>query len=168
MEDSSSSQFHVFQDCLARRIISQQVISSSEENAELEDFISYLAVESWPILPPSLQHATYESRSTVPDVETLSLDATSTAFIDTLLSYELSSDADAALVFLRKTIEDYVREACAPPPVWKLTRTKECEICGREVRLTYHHLIPRSTHTKVLKKKWHPETMLNSVAWLCR
>ena len=32
----------------------------------------------------------------------------------------------------------------------------------------YHHLIPRSTHHKVLKKGCHPETMPNSVAWLCR
>ena len=42
------------------------------------------------------------------------------------------------------------------------------EICEREVPLTYHHLIPREVHDKVLKKKWHPEAMLNSVAWLCR
>lgn len=23
-------------------------------------------------------------------------------------------------------------------------------------------------HVKVLRRKWHPEHMLNSVAWLCR
>ena len=27
---------------------------------------------------------------------------------------------------------------------------------------------PREVHAKALKKKWHPEAMLNSVAWLCR
>ena len=52
--------------------------------------------------------------------------------------------------------------------MWSKTRTTECEICEREVPLTYHHLIPREVHDKVRKKKWHPEAMLNSVAWLCR
>ena len=166
MEDlASAPQFYIFKDCLARRIISRDV---AEDSTELDDFVSYLATESWPTLPPLLQNATYDTRSTVPDIDHLSLDATPTAFIDTLVSYRLADDPDASLVFLRKTIEDYVGEACAPPPVWKSTRTKECEICEREVRLTYHHLIPRSTHAKVLRKKWHPETMLNSVAWLCR
>jgi len=36
------------------------------------------------------------------------------------------------------------------------------------VPLTYHHLIPREVHRKVLKRGWHREDMLNSVAWLCR
>ncbi len=52
--------------------------------------------------------------------------------------------------------------------MWFKTRTTECEICEREVPLTYHHLIPREVHDKARKKKWHPEAMLNSVAWLCR
>lgn len=31
----------------------------------------------------------------------------------------------------------------------------ECEICGREIRLTFHHLIPKETHRKWLKRrKW--------------
>ena len=34
--------------------------------------------------------------------------------------------------------------------------------------LTYHHLIPREVHKKVLKRGWHEEAVLNSVAWLCR
>ncbi|KAG1774565.1 hypothetical protein EV702DRAFT_1122875 [Suillus placidus] len=68
-------------------------------------------------------------------------------------------------------LHDFISQACAPPPVWTSTCTKECEICEREVRLTCHHLIPRSTHAKVLKKKgrqMHPESMINFVAWLCR
>lgn len=34
--------------------------------------------------------------------------------------------------------------------------------------MTYHHLIPKSTHERVLKRGWHTEDKLNSVAWLCR
>jgi hypothetical protein len=58
----------------------------------------------------------------------------------------------------------------APPvPVWSSTRTSACELCQREwIPLTYHHLIPRSTHAKVLKRGWHEERELGSVAWLCR
>lgn len=34
--------------------------------------------------------------------------------------------------------------------------------------LTYHHLIPKAAHARVLKRGWHTEDRLNSVAWLCR
>ena|ERR1700722_14795885 len=170
MQEPTSDQFHTFKDCLARRILSwhPDATNSSEGSSGLDDFASYLASESWPTLPPVLQIASFDTRSAMPELETLSLDATSASFVDTLISYGMCLDYDAALVFLRKTIEDYIHEACAPPPVWSTTRTQECEICEREVRLTYHHLIPRSTHSKVLKKKWHSKAMLNSVAWLCR
>jgi len=69
---------------------------------------------------------------------------------------------------LKEVLEEYVSAATAPPPVWSHTKAKECEICEREVPLTYHHLIPREVHKKALKRGWHPEWMLNSVAWLCR
>lgn len=53
--------------------------------------------------------------------------------------------------------------------MWSSTRTTECEICGRDwIPLSYHHLIPKEVHGKVLKRKWHEEWRLNSVAWLCR
>lgn len=165
----SSSQYALYKDCIARRIITRpDMQDTSGESSELDEFTSYLAQESWPSLPILLREASYESRSQVPDVEDISLDATPTSFIDTLMSYDLVPDYEDALKLLRKAIGDYIQEACAPPPVWSLTRTTECEICEREIPLTYHHLIPRSTHAKALKKKWHPETMLNSVAWLCR
>ena len=35
------------------------------------------------------------------------------------------------------------------------------------MRLTYHHLIPREMHDTAVKRGWHPEWMLNRVAWLC-
>lgn len=175
--DSCVPQYSIFKDCLARRVLAEpgvlgQSSDDSDDSDALDDFTSYLADEIWPALPPTLQRATHENRSQVPDVDDLPLDSIPPSFSDTLVSCGLVPDADAdsdsSLRFLRRVLKDYVAEACAPPPMWSKTRTTECEICEREVPLTYHHLIPREVHDKVLKKKWHSETMLNSVAWLCR
>lgn len=169
-----SPQFSTFKDCLARRILAYPGIldRSEAESAAgsdpLDDFTAYLAEEIWPYLPSALQEATYENREAVPDVDGLSLDNVPTILSDTLVSCGFTQDADDATPFLRKVLKSYVSETCAPPPMWSKTRTTECEICEREVPLTYHHLIPREVHDKVRKKKWHPEAMLNSVAWLCR
>jgi hypothetical protein len=159
-----SEQFTIFKDSLARRFIAQP----AAETSDLDDFTSYLADEVWPFLPAVLRDASYDTRDKLPDIDTICLDNTPTSFVDTLVSYGLSSDDDAALKFLRKVIEAYIAQICAPLPPWKSTYTSECELCERAVPLTYHHLIPRSTHKKALKSKWHPERMLNSVAWLCR
>lgn len=167
----ASEQFSLFKDTMARHILARPALrdaSDSLDNSDIDEFTTYLAQETWPVLPPALQSATYEIRNSIPDPDTVSLDATPLTFIETLVSYSLVSDEDDALVFLRKVVVGYVAEACAPPPVWKSTRTTECEICERDIPLSYHHLIPRSTHAKVLKKGWHPESQLNSVAWLCR
>jgi len=160
-----SEQFSVFKDCLARRFIAQP---TADETSDLDDFTSYLADEVWPFLPAVLREASYDTRDKLPEADTISLDNTPTSFVDTLVSYGLSSDDDAALTLLRKVVVDYIAQISAPLPQWGSTRTETCELCERAVPLTYHHLIPRSTHTKVLKSKWHPERMLNSVAWLCR
>ncbi|KAF9650418.1 hypothetical protein BDM02DRAFT_3112184 [Thelephora ganbajun] len=177
----SSSQFFLFKDCLARRLLSTSNLpadGSQGSDDPLGDFTSYLASEVWPSLPMPLRDASYDSlpsdnvlKEMLSDPSSIPLDAfpIPTSFFDTLTSYCLFGDADDCVRFLRKVLSDYLTEATAPPPVWKQTRTEECEICERSwVRLTYHHLIPRSVHAKVLKKKWHPESMLNSVAWLCR
>ncbi|KIP04889.1 hypothetical protein PHLGIDRAFT_75151 [Phlebiopsis gigantea 11061_1 CR5-6] len=167
--ETLSPQFSMFKDALARRLISRPGFADeSSDPSELEDFTLYLADEVWPILPEPLRAATYYSRDSVPPVDDLSLDSTPPGFADTLTSCGLSDDADGAMALLRRVLDDYVVEACAPPPVWSKTRTTECEICERAVPLTYHHLIPREVHARALKKKWHPEEMLNSVAWLCR
>ncbi|KAJ3510919.1 hypothetical protein NLJ89_g4404 [Agrocybe chaxingu] len=174
---SSTSQFYLFKDCLARRILQYQTAGDADDASDsaLDDFATYLTTEAWPTLPSALKEATYEARGSlrqsIPDVESedaLSLDSTSAAFIESLVSYGIVSDDDEAFRFLRRALAEYVEQACAPPPVWSSTRSKECEICQQEVPLTYHHLIPKSVHAKVLKKGWHPESMLNSVAWLCR
>ena len=165
----SSTQYSSFKDCLARRIISRPgMLESGEDASDLHDFTSYLASEVWSSIPEAVQEATYSTRGSVPSIDTLSFYNAPTSFIDTLTSSGIAEDSDDALAFLRRIVEDYYAEVCAPPPMWSKTRTKECEICEREIPLTYHHLIPREVHNKVLKKKWHPEHMLNSVAWLCR
>ncbi|KAF8710129.1 hypothetical protein AX14_013426 [Amanita brunnescens Koide BX004] len=174
-----ASQYHIFNHCLARILLSRlDVVNNSQDpntsqdhtgqESDLDDFSSYLSSESWPSLPPSLQTATYESRDAVPDPDVLPLDSIPPSFFDTMAAYGITSDTDESMSFIRHVLRDFVQEACAPPPVWSSTRTTECEICEREVPLTYHHLIPRSTHEKARKRKWHPESMLDSVAWLCR
>ena len=66
-------------------------------------------------------------------------------------------------------ISDYVAAVTSPPPIWANTRTLACEICDRDwIPLTYHHLIPKQVHEKALKRQWHEEWKLNTVAWLCR
>ncbi|KAG6827094.1 hypothetical protein H0H92_013226 [Tricholoma furcatifolium] len=168
--ENNSSQFSLFKDCIAKRIFAHtETRKQTQDSSELDEFSSYLASEAWPTLSDSMHTATYESRQSIPsDMDDVPLDNTSVAFADTLIAYGFVADHDDAIKFLRNALSDYILDACAPPPVWSSTRTTYCEICEREVPLTYHHLIPRSTHAKVLKKKWHPESMLNSVAWLCR
>ncbi|KDQ09916.1 hypothetical protein BOTBODRAFT_36731 [Botryobasidium botryosum FD-172 SS1] len=173
--EDTTAQSSIFKDCLARRVIAQPALSdtpdassSSSSGSDLDEFISYLASEVWETLPSQLRALTHEHPVIDVDADALSLATIPGSFTDTLVSYGIAADPDSACDFLRSVLRDYVDEARAPPPAWSSTRTSECEICERDVPLTYHHLIPRSTHTKVLKRKWHPESLLNSVAWLCR
>jgi 5-methylcytosine-specific restriction endonuclease McrA len=81
----------------------------------------------------------------------------------------LPESLDLTAAFLRPVLTDYITSATTGPPVWASTRTEACEICERDwIPLSYHHLIPRDVHAKVLKRGWHEEWQLNSVAWLCR
>jgi serine protease inhibitor ecotin len=43
-----------------------------------------------------------------------------------------------------------------------------CELCEREMRRTFHHLIPKETHNKYLKKKQLPENIMGDCnrVWL--
>lgn len=183
--DIESQNFSLFRDCLASRVLfslsadrskaigsAQTPTSEAGDSDDLADFTSYLACEAWPSLPSSLRALTHElaKASGEPDADDIPLTTLPPAFSDTLTSYSLISaeDADAPQHFLRKVIASYIPLAVTPPPVWSSTRATECEICEREVPLTYHHLIPRSVHAKVLKRGWHKEEMLGSVAWLCR
>jgi len=97
-----------------------------------------------------------------------------TTTTDSLTAYGLlPADDPSALIktFLNPLISTYISAVTAPPPSFLPTtvRADACEICERDwIPLTYHHLIPRSVHAKVLKRGWHEEWTLNSVAWLCR
>jgi hypothetical protein len=156
---------------------------------ELDEFVLYLAQEIYQVLPESLVSNKNGVNSTKTSAEEtgpeilLEAVAVPPTFAETLTTYSLANTPDAASELFHSIISAFaaeyksqqsfdangvVDESVPPPGGWKSTRTSECEICTRNVPLTYHHLIPRSTHTKVLKRKWHPETRLNSVAWLCR
>jgi hypothetical protein len=156
---------------------------SAELAEDLEEFSSYLASEVWASLPDELKTATYLSMPlglTYDDLDSLdptslSLPTLSPEIVDTLASYGYALDQDDALHWIQVTVRDYLKDVCEEPKEvnWKATRkdVEACEICerdGEEIKLTYHHLIPRSVHAKVLKRGWHEERMLNSVAWLCR
>ena len=169
MTDTSSSQFSILTDAIAHRLLRYPDLGSSDEpGSALEEFASYLASEAWSTLPDSVRAATHETKESVPSESEVPLDTLSPAFVDTLVSYGIAGDEEDAAKFLYKVLAEYIEQATAPPPVWSSTRAEECEICERDVPLTYHHLIPKSVHAKVLKRRWHPESMLNSVAWLCR
>ena len=178
--DLAAQNYALFKDCFATRVLLALAPSSSEDTSdadELDEFISFLAADAWATLPISIHGLSYKS-----DEATLTLlDDSSTLFssldpglVENLVAYGIPpvEDADAPLEaaesFLRAVLDAYVPLARTPPPVWKSTRTTECEICTRAVPLTYHHLVPRGAHARALKRGWHEEDVLNSVAWLCR
>ncbi|GFF69228.1 hypothetical protein IFM47457_02335 [Aspergillus lentulus] len=149
---------------------------------ELAEFIDFLASETFPSLPPDLQTLSYSSiqhdpvladkyaSSPLPRSLLDSITATiPVAVSDSLSVYGLVPDPSDVPDFFSPVLSEYVASVTAAPPVWATTRTDACEICERDwIPLSYHHLIPRGVHAKVLKKGWHEEWMLNSVAWLCR
>ncbi|OJK02908.1 hypothetical protein ASPACDRAFT_113414 [Aspergillus aculeatus ATCC 16872] len=163
---------------------------------ELAEFIDFLATETFPALPPSIQTLTYTPPPTSSTTSTSTTTTTTTpspsetdpqtlastlctttlpsTVHDTLTTYAILADQpeeneEALTTFFTPILAEYLAAVTRPPPVWATTRTDSCEICGRDwIPLSYHHLIPRSVHAKVTKKGWHPEWMLNSVAWLCR
>ncbi|EAW23118.1 HNH endonuclease [Aspergillus fischeri NRRL 181] len=149
---------------------------------ELAEFIDFLASETFPSLPADLQTLSYSSiqhdpvladkyaASPLPRSLLESITATiPVAVSDSLSVYGLVPDPSDVPDFFLPVLSEYVASVTAAPPVWATTRTDACEICERDwIPLSYHHLIPRGVHAKVLKKGWHEEWMLNSVAWLCR
>lgn len=92
---------------------------------------------------------------------------------DSLCSYDLLSDPSDLEKFLEPVLTSYITSTTSPPPEYTpsvtASRPDGCEICQREqLPLTYHHLIPRQVHAKVVKRGWHGEWELQKVAWLCR
>ncbi|KAL3477874.1 hypothetical protein BJX99DRAFT_119696 [Aspergillus californicus] len=157
--------------------------AAEEESPEdLADFIDFIASEIFTSLPGPLQALTYATFHHTPSLskaytiplppqtlETL-LPPIPPSVTDTLTTYGYTPDLDLDTPsLLSRSLADYVPSVTRPPPLWANTRTSACELCARDwIPLSYHHLIPRSVHEKVLKKGWHDEWLLNSVAWLCR
>jgi len=164
---------------------------------DLEEFVLYLAEEVWAVLPEKDKSSperkptatTVEDEPEKPEADSEENDEEGTsssappAFTESLLSYSLVASESNASETFNKVVTEYRQDLADAPPDedyvdtgyevpgkggWRATRKLECEICGRNCPLTYHHLIPRSTHTRVLRKKWHPPERLNIVAWLCR
>jgi hypothetical protein len=159
-----------------------------QDPAELAEFSDYLAAEVFPAFPDTLRlidHTTLKPTTTsdmaVEDADNYSLPLTISVLealtclvpptvADTLQAYGLiSPPATDTGTFLSPILTAYITSATRPPPAPSATRTTACELCSRDwIPLTYHHLIPKQIHTKALKRGWHDEAKLNSVAWLCR
>ncbi|EMD96785.1 hypothetical protein COCC4DRAFT_51527 [Bipolaris maydis ATCC 48331] len=158
--------------------------SHTNDAEDLGEFIEYLSALVFPSLPASLRTLTHALFTSTPWLEETYSPPLSAATctdlltrmppvaIDSLESYALlppASDQTDHHNLLTPLFTAYINAVTAPPPVWSSTRTEACQLCGRDwVPLTYHHLIPKSAHARVLKRAWHAEEMLNSVAWLCR
>lgn len=134
-------------------------------------------------LPPSLRTLTYTSWLDTPSLQShysdpippqriaSILDPLPPSITDTLQTYALLTRHQTATDFLAPILTTYLTTILTPPPPAFQQRplVTECEICGRSwIPLTYHHLIPRGVHAKVLKRGWHTEDQLGNVAWLCR
>ncbi|POS70107.1 hypothetical protein DHEL01_v211496 [Diaporthe helianthi] len=156
--------------------------ADAEDLSEFSDYISTLTFES---LPPELQTITHRTWADNRDLqEKYTLPITSNDIADKIapiLDPEVSESlttygiikplAEDISTFLAPILTTYLTTTTTPPaaPSSTKSRTTECEICGRDwVPLTYHHLIPRFVHAKALKRGWHREEDLQSVAWLCR
>ncbi|RAK88126.1 hypothetical protein BO79DRAFT_238161 [Aspergillus costaricaensis CBS 115574] len=194
MTAPDSENYQIFRDCVSSAIVAkfsptprtkkarrprttprQKSSSRADPKPEAEQFI---ATETFPSLqPPTLQTLTYDPNTDFTSDKEYSpqhlAERTShtlpASITDTLTAYAVIESATDIPYFLAPILGEYVASVTKPPPVWATTRTDACEICERDwIPLSYHHLIPRSVHAKVVKKGWHEEWRLNSVAWLCR
>ncbi len=53
-------------------------------------------------------------------------------------------------------------------PVAPPAEPSECELCGRHVPLTFHHLIPRAVHRKPrFQKRYTKQEMKDRGLWIC-
>ncbi|MCJ1382391.1 hypothetical protein MMC17_005504 [Xylographa soralifera] len=154
---------------------------SESDAEELADFIEFLASEVFDILPPELKELSYAnlqsdsrfgrkhaSSALSRDVEALAPDMPPSV-TDSIEAYGFLSRSIDLSNLVSSVTKEYIANATAAPRIWSDTRASACEICDRGwIPLTYHHLIPRQIHEKALKRHWHDEWRLNSVAWLCR
>ncbi|KAL8766678.1 MAG: hypothetical protein Q9209_006608 [Squamulea sp. 1 TL-2023] len=156
----------------------EDVRSTSEE---LGDFVDYVANELFSSFPSEVQSLSYSGLQSDPRAAERFSDPLPTTVIENILATVSSFIAESLEAyglldcqadlpkFLTPVLQEYVNAATAAPPIWSNTRASACEICERDwIPLTYHHLIPKQIHAKAIKRAWHQEWQLNSVAWLCR
>jgi len=149
----------------------------------MTDSVKYIATEIFSCLPADLQTLTYHIYVKSPilqDEYSLPITISASTHIlysinpsttDSLTAYGLLPPPTTIASFLTPVLNAYLKQVTTPPPPPSSTKAlaAHCEICERDwVPLTYHHLIPKFVHSKVLKRGWHPEEKLDSVAWLCR
>ncbi|KAK5662572.1 hypothetical protein OQA88_8485 [Cercophora sp. LCS_1] len=158
---------------------------------DLTDFIDYIAAEIFVTLPLSLRTLDHHVWSTTPAIQesySLPLTAETTApllntldpsILDSLIAYGIINSTDSLPAttapialpdLLAPVLTSYLSTITTPPPPPSSTKGKvtACEICGRDwINLSYHHLIPRMVHAKVVKRGWHRPDELQNVAWLC-
>ena len=92
-----------------------------------------------------------------------------TSVVDSVEAYGFLPRSTDLSKLVSSVVKEYIAIVTAAPPIWSHTRASACEICDRGwIPLTYHHLIPKQIHEKALKRHWHDEWKLDSVAWLCR
>ncbi|KAL8999616.1 MAG: hypothetical protein Q9169_001576 [Polycauliona sp. 2 TL-2023] len=148
---------------------------------ELVEFVDYVANELFSSFPNEVQTLSYSKTQNdlriaerftdpLPPVVIEQILATvSPSITESFEAYSLLESQSNLPRFLLPVLQEYVNAATAAPPVWSSTRASDCEICERDwIPLTYHHLIPKQIHAKAIKRGWHEEWRLNSVAWLCR
>ncbi|CDM33297.1 hypothetical protein DTO013E5_9120 [Penicillium roqueforti] len=153
---------------------------------ELAEFVDFLASETFTTFPTALQTLSYAAIQHDPTLSTLYIPQDTdtplpratletlfslipVSVTDSLVVYGIIPNAADLLDFLAPVLAEYTSSVTTGPLAWASTRADACEICERDwIPLSYHHLIPRGVHAKVVKRGWHDEWMLNSVAWLCR
>jgi hypothetical protein len=155
--------------------------SAANDAEELAEFIEYIASETYQDFPTDLKNAEYyawiqnealqaryagpltgeKAASIIPSLDP--------SISESLVAYgALDEEKQGVYEFLAPILSEYISTVSTAPPPPRTTKTDACEICGRDwINLSYHHLIPRFVHDKVVKRGWHRKEDLENVAWLC-
>ncbi|PKS07130.1 hypothetical protein jhhlp_005730 [Lomentospora prolificans] len=149
---------------------------------DLAEFVDYIAHETFCSLPPTLQKVTYHIWTDGNMADDYPLPLTGQWTADNLLptldpsvesslsTYGIAAPDQTAAEFFAPVLTSYLAAIATAPPPPRSTKVdaEGCEICGRDwINLSYHHLIPRMVHDKVVRRGWHKKEDLENVAWLC-
>ncbi|KAI1193647.1 hypothetical protein F5X97DRAFT_338714 [Nemania serpens] len=150
-------------------------------NDDLADFTEYIATETFAYLPTELKTVDYHDYVASPSIRKryilpltgaeipAHLPALDPGIADSLTAYGITDEERQGVhEFLAPVLTAFLTALSTAPPPPSSTRADACELCGRDwINLSYHHLIPRFVHAKAVKRGWHRECDLQSVAWLC-